>query len=102
MEKLCPLMDGPCIEHRCKWFIKLLGNNPQTGAALKEEEDCVISFLPILLIESTQQTRQAGAAIESFRNEVTLGLASVATGTQRLNHLIEEARQFSRASLSGH
>ena len=70
MDKLCPLMAGPCLEHKCKWFIKLLGNNPQTGVALKEEEDCVIAFLPILLIEGTQQTRQAGAAVESMRNEI--------------------------------
>lgn len=31
---------------------------------------CVDSFLPMLLIENSQQQRQTGAAIESFRNEM--------------------------------
>jgi hypothetical protein len=30
----------------------------------------VDSFLPLLLIETAQQSRQTGAAVESFRNEV--------------------------------
>jgi len=30
----------------------------------------VDSFLPMLLIENSQQQRQTGAAIESFRNEM--------------------------------
>ena len=32
--------------------------------------DCAITWLPTLLLEGSQQTRQTGAAIESFRNEV--------------------------------
>lgn len=67
MEKICPLLNMACLEHKCKWFIHIIGNHPQTGER-KDEFDCAISWLPILLIEGSQQTRQAGAAIESFRN----------------------------------
>lgn len=56
-------------EHECPKFVSLKGKNPQTGADI-ETWGCVDSFLPLLLIENAQQTRQAGAAIESFRNEV--------------------------------
>lgn len=56
-------------EHDCPKFVSLKGKNPQTGADI-ESWGCVDSFLPLLLLEISQQTRQAGAATESFRNEV--------------------------------
>lgn len=34
-----------------------------------DEWGCSIAWLPHLLIENANQTREAGAAIESFRNE---------------------------------
>ena len=56
-------------EHDCPKFVSLKGTDPQTGVPI-ESWGCVDSFLPLLLIEIAQQTRQAGAATESFRNEV--------------------------------
>jgi len=72
MGTYCPLIKKTCIEHRCKFYVHLLGNDPQTGKAI-DKFDCAISFLPVLLIEGAQQTRQAAAAIESFRNEMVRG-----------------------------
>lgn len=69
MGTYCPLIKKDCIEHKCKFYTHLLGNDPQTGKPI-DKFDCAISFLPVLLIEGAQQTRQAGAAIESFRNEM--------------------------------
>jgi hypothetical protein len=46
-----------------------MGKNPQTGQEVSEW-NCAVSWLPMLLIEGSQQTRQAGSAIESFRNEI--------------------------------
>jgi len=65
----CPL-DGfkPCRQLDCAWFTQLRGNNPNTGE-LVDEWGCAIAWLPILTIENSQQQRQTGAAIESFRNE---------------------------------
>ena len=68
----CPLIKKTCIEHSCKFFIHMLGTDPQTGKDI-DGWDCAISWLPVLLIEGSQQTRQTGAAIESFRNEVVKG-----------------------------
>jgi hypothetical protein len=66
----CPL-DGfkPCRQLECAWFLKIAGTHPQTG---KEIEDwgCAMAWMPILAIENSQQQRQTGAAVESFRNEM--------------------------------
>ena len=70
--RICParsaLRDRPCIEHRCQWFIQIQGRNPQSGENTNEF-GCAIGWLPMLQIETANQSRQAGAAIESFRNE---------------------------------
>lgn len=54
---------------QCAWFIKVMGAHPQTGKEV-EEWGCSIAWLPILMIENSQQQRQTGAAVESFRNEM--------------------------------
>lgn len=70
---LCPLLNKPCIEKQCQWFTHIRGMHPQTGADM-DMEDCSIKWLPVLLIESSKETRQAAAAVESLRNEnVTTG-----------------------------
>lgn len=43
--------------------------NPNTGAEV-DEWGCSIAWLPVLMIENSQQQRQTGAAVESFRNEM--------------------------------
>lgn len=53
----------------CPKFVSVRMQNPQTGEKV-DRYGCVDSFLPMLLIENAQQSRQTGAAIESFRNEV--------------------------------
>lgn len=70
----CPLghkceeaRDG--VIHRCTWFIKLRGTNPNSGEEV-DEHGCAMAWLPVLLIETAGATRSAGAAIESLRNEV--------------------------------
>lgn len=52
----------------CPKFVQIRGTNPQGGDI--DQWGCVDSFIPMLLIENSQQQRQTGAAIESFRNEV--------------------------------
>jgi len=66
---MCPLTGDDCYEHKCDWYIQVMGNNPQTGEAMNKW-GCSIAFLPILMIENSQQQRQTGAAVESFRNEM--------------------------------
>lgn len=92
-EKACPLLKAPCLEHGCRWFIQILGNDPQSGATINKFA-CAVEWLPVLMIENSQQQRQTGAAVESFRNEISkstgpvaaalAGLAVAAAGIQNL------------------
>lgn len=66
----CPLNNfEPCKELECAWFMKVVGKDPQSE---KEIEDwgCAVTWIPVLTIENSQQQRQTGAAVESFRNEM--------------------------------
>lgn len=58
-------------EHICPKYVTIRGTNPQGGDV--DQSGCVDSFIPMLLIENSQQQRQTGAAVESFRNEMIKG-----------------------------
>lgn len=53
----------------CPKFVTIRGKDPQTGVEA-DRHGCVDTFLPLLLIENAQMSRQTGAAVESFRNEM--------------------------------
>jgi hypothetical protein len=66
----CPLDSfAPCRQLDCAWFTQVRGTNPNTGKEV-DEWACAIVWLPMLTIENSQQQRQTGAAVESFRNEM--------------------------------
>lgn len=66
----CPLNGfEPCKQLDCAWFVKMRGTDPNTGKEV-DEHSCGIAWIPMLLVENAMQSRQAGAAIESFRNEM--------------------------------
>lgn len=69
----CPL-DGfkPCRQLECGWFTQVRGTNPNNGQEV-DSWGCAVAWLPMLLIENAQQSRQTGAAVESFRNEMVVG-----------------------------
>jgi len=66
----CPL-DGfkPCRQLECAWFMQIRGTNPNSGEPV-DEWGCSMAWMPMLMIENSQQQRQTGAAVESFRNEM--------------------------------
>ena len=66
----CPLNGfKPCKKFDCGWFIQIRGRHPQTGEEI-DEYGCAMAMMPMLMIENSRQTSQAGSAIESFRNEM--------------------------------
>ena len=65
----CPLIKKDCLGIKCSWFTQMRGTNPNTGKDV-DEWGCAITWLPVLLVENSQQQRQTGAAVESFRNEM--------------------------------
>jgi len=76
---------------RCSWYTKLQGHNPQNNQPI-DEWRCAIQWLPLMQIENTGQQRRTGAAIESFRNEMTKDnqkLASVLSMSKPDIRLIE-------------
>lgn len=52
----------------CPKYVQIRGKNPQGGDV--DSWGCVDSFLPMLLIENAQMSRQTAASVDSFRNEV--------------------------------
>lgn len=65
----CPLIKKDCIGLQCSWFTQLRGINPNTGQEI-DNWGCAVTWLPVLLVENSQQQRQTGSAVESFRNEM--------------------------------
>lgn len=65
----CPLIQADCKGLECSWFTQVRGHNPNTGEDV-DEWACAVNWLPMLMIENSQQQRQTGAAVESFRNEM--------------------------------
>ncbi|MDH5179771.1 MAG: hypothetical protein OEZ39_07400 [Gammaproteobacteria bacterium] len=55
--------------HRCRWFVKIRGKDPQSDELI-DEFRCSMEWMPLLQIEHSLFERQTGASIESFRNEM--------------------------------
>jgi hypothetical protein len=87
---LCPLIGENCRGLECSWYTQVRGNNPQTGEEV-DEWGCAVTWLPVLLIENSQQQRQTGAAVESFRNESvnTRNMLAAMTELPKLKPIIE-------------
>lgn len=65
----CPFVGGDCIGIKCRMMVNLRGTNPNTGEPV-DEWDCTLRWMPVLMVENSQQQRQTAAAVESFRNEM--------------------------------
>lgn len=66
----CPFWQKPMCEvcHKCPLWTQVRGTDPNTGEEV-DDWNCSLGWLPMMLIENAQQSRQTGAAVESFRNE---------------------------------
>ena len=89
----CPLHNfEPCKQLECAWFLQISGTNPNTGKDI-DDWGCAIAWMPVLMIENSQQQRQTGAAVESFRNEMVKANETsrqVLLATAQQNRLIGE------------
>jgi hypothetical protein len=94
------------------WYTHIRGYHPQTGQEV-DRHDCAIAWLPVLLMENTQQQRSTGAAVESFRNEMindNASLGRILLGAQheqsRINDgvkgLLESSQLIGRAGIIAH
>lgn len=91
----CPLIKKDCIGLKCAWFTHVRGMNPNTGEEV-DEWSCAINWLPMMLIENSQQQRSTGAAVESFRNEMVKANESninvLSAAAQMLQASIDETK----------
>ncbi len=87
--------NGEQVMFRCDWYINVRGKHPQSEEEI-DKWGCAIAWMPMLTIENTQQTRQAGAAIESLRNEMVKGQNNF------LNLLQSRKRQIELANIDHH
>lgn len=67
--KWCPLIKKDCVEKKCSWYMHIRGMDPNTGKDV-DHWGCAVSWMPMLLIENSQQQRSTSSAVESFRNEM--------------------------------
>lgn len=67
--KWCPLIKKDCVEKKCAWYMHIRGMDPNTGKDV-DHWGCSVSWMPMLLIENSQQQRSTSSAVESFRNEM--------------------------------
>ena len=91
----CPLIKKDCIGLKCSWYTHVRGMNPNTGEEV-DEWSCAINWLPMMLIENSQQQRSTGAAVESFRNEMVKANESninvLSAAAQMLQASIDETK----------
>lgn len=63
----CEKVANGVIE-RCAWYVKIEGNNPNTGAFMSESR-CSMAWQPLLMIDTNGKLNENIAAIQSMRNE---------------------------------
>ena len=68
--------------NNCWKWVQIQGHNPNTGEP-DTQWKCADAWVPLLMIENSQQQRKTGAAVESFRNE----------SVKQSNILIEQREQ---------
>lgn len=61
--KKCPFIGKKCSAHDCAFYTHLVGMNPQTGQPT-DEWKCAIAWLPVMLVENANMTRQATASTD--------------------------------------
>ncbi len=89
--ELCPLLDRKCEERKCRFWIQVLGNHPQTGQPV-ERWNCTFAWQPILMIENSKLQRETGAAVESARNEAVRMTGQTNSLMSALVNLAHESR----------
>ena len=94
---ICPLhkKDTSTVCHKCPWWTRVIGKNPQSEEII-DDWRCAIALLPMLLIEGAQQTRQAGAAVETLRNELVVGVTEAVNAAANSTIRLTDARGYRR------
>jgi hypothetical protein len=100
----CPILSVgqpdmvPCVEHRCRWFQKIEGTNPQTGEPV-EPWDCAVPMLFVAVLENAKQQRDTRKAVAEMHQTVKDGNTGLLTGLQRALKLRESTQRPAPAAV---
>jgi hypothetical protein len=94
--EFCPLIKGACVGDACKFHVHIMGKHPQSGADL-DMADCAVRWLPTLLIENSQQTRQAAASVDKMASEAAKAGLTIAGA---LAHVQREIRVVAQSPVT--
>lgn len=67
--EFCPLVRGECVRHKCAFFTKVIGLDPQGGPPI-DRFGCAVAWLPVLMIENSQQQRQTASEVSKVANQI--------------------------------
>ena len=68
IEPNCPLIQGPCVEDGCKFWLQMERKNLATGAVEKYQE-CAYIIHVAVITESSMAMNRMGASVDALRNE---------------------------------
>jgi hypothetical protein len=88
----CPLIQDECKGLECSWYTQIRGMNPNTGEEV-DEWGCAVTWMPMLMIENSQQQRSTGAAVESFRNEMVKANESNINVLSAAAQMLQQSRE---------
>jgi hypothetical protein len=67
----CPLKhkDVSKVCHKCAWYTRITGMNPQTGEHM-DKWDCAIAQLVFVGLDTAKATYESGAVTQELRNDM--------------------------------
>lgn len=69
-KKICPFINKTCLEHKCMFFVNVVGKHPQTGKDI-DMWDCTFKIQSLLLMEHGRQLEGLRMVSEETRNQTS-------------------------------
>lgn len=86
----CPLIQKPCIEHKCAWYANIQGKNPQTGDTV-DNWDCVVTLIPFLQMEQAKTAMATQAATVDVRENIEKATQVTIAAAMQQQQVLEAA-----------
>ena len=103
MNKLCPLTADPCMEHKCQFFMPVVGTHPNTGEPMRPYE-CAYKLTPVFLMGVISSVTKLDGEVSAARKELRQATAQLndffATLNERLSNVRSAERDVSQVHLS--
>jgi hypothetical protein len=90
-DMFCPLWKKQMrhVCHKCEWWTHIRGKNPQ-GEDVVDHWGCAVAWLPMMMIENSQQQRQTAASVDKFASAVHTAAADT---TAMRGHVVDQIIQ---------